>query len=67
LRGLLKILQIEKYKLFCPLSVTPSESLKVDHGFKKGFRSHISQRHSVCGNKRKINPNKNCFSHGFSL
>jgi hypothetical protein len=38
----MKNLKIEKYKLFCPFSVTPTASLKVDHGFKKGFRCHIS-------------------------
>jgi hypothetical protein len=38
----MKNLKFEKYKLFCPFSVTPTASLKIDHGFKKGFRCHIS-------------------------
>jgi hypothetical protein len=42
LLGPMKNLKFGKYKLFCPFSVTPTAFPKIDHGFKKGFRCHIS-------------------------
>ncbi|MEM3179346.1 MAG: hypothetical protein QXW81_05355, partial [Archaeoglobaceae archaeon] len=36
-----KYCKFKKYKLFCSLSVTPTASLKIAWGFKKGCSDHI--------------------------